>query len=216
MDSSTSYIQAYENDKAVGAAVEPLLNPKDIRAVFPITAKVSVPDNSRGFINRDGGWAFASQGIQRMMDKVTLLGGKIVPCRAVSELCRSDGRVSVVRCTDGGVYGADIVVLATGSWSASTFPELGLDTKCVATGYVTYIHCDSVVCEMGPKFHPLDRLWLICSCPRKRRRRTDHALCTSTSTQDSTSSQYVSESCFRSSTSDATDILFLSQIKVTL
>ena len=151
MDSSTSYTQAYENDKAVGAAVESLLNPKDIRAVFPITAKVSIPDNSRGFINRDGGWAFTSQGIQRMMDKVTFLGGKIVPCRAVSELCRSDGRVSTVRCADGGVYGADIVVLATGSWSASTFPELGLDTNCVATGCVTYIYCDSVVREMDSK-----------------------------------------------------------------
>ena len=69
----------------------------------------------------------------------------------MSELCRSDGRVSAVRCADGGVYGTDIVVLATGSWLTSTFPELGLDTNCVATGYVAYIHCDSVVCELDPK-----------------------------------------------------------------
>ena len=134
MDSSTSYIQAYEHDKAVGAAVESLLNRKDIRAVFPITAKVSVPDNSRGFINRDGGWAFASQGIQRMMDKVTALGGTIVAGKAVSELRRSNGRVSIVRCADGSAYDADLVVLAIGSWTASTFPDLGLDTKCLATG----------------------------------------------------------------------------------
>ncbi|PIL33413.1 hypothetical protein GSI_04035 [Ganoderma sinense ZZ0214-1] len=126
--------QAYQNDKAVGAAVEPLLNSKDIRSVFPSAANVSVPDNARGFINRDGGWAFASQGILRMMDKVTTLGGKIIAGKAVSELCRSDGKVSTVRCADGSTYEADLVVLATGSWSASAFPNLGLDTKCVATG----------------------------------------------------------------------------------
>ncbi|KAM5542918.1 hypothetical protein V8D89_003302 [Ganoderma adspersum] len=126
--------QAYENDKAAGAAAEPLLNPKDIRSVFPSTANVSLADDARGFLNRDGGWAFASQGIQRMMDKVTALGGTIVGGRAVSELCQSNGRVSIVRCADGSAYDADLVVLATGSWTASTFPDLGLDTKCVATG----------------------------------------------------------------------------------
>lgn len=128
--------QAYENDMAVGAIVEPLLDPKAIRSVFPSSAKVSVPDGAKGYINRDGGWAFASQGIQRMMDNVTSLGGKIIPGKAVSELTRSNGRVSAVRCTDGSVYDADFVVLATGSWSASAFPDLGLSTKCLATGYV--------------------------------------------------------------------------------
>ena len=140
--------QAYQNDKTVGAAVEPLLNPKDIRAVFPSTAKVSVPDNAKGFINHDGGWAFASQGIQHMMDKVTALGGRIIAGKAVSELRRSDGKVSTVRCADGSAYDTDLVVLATGSWSASTFPDLGLDTKCVATGYFT-LH--SIACEVSPK-----------------------------------------------------------------
>lgn len=135
MEHTDSYTdQAFENDKAVGAAVEALLNPIHIRSVFPATANVSLADNARGFLNRDGGWAFASQGIQRMMDKVTALGGTIVAGKAVSELHRSNGRVSIVRCADGSAYDADLVVLATGSWTASTFPDLGLDTKCLATG----------------------------------------------------------------------------------
>ncbi|KAI1785219.1 FAD dependent oxidoreductase [Ganoderma leucocontextum] len=126
--------RAYENDMAVGAAVETLPHPEAIRLVFPSTAKVSPADDARGYINRDGGWVFASQGIQRIMDKVASLGGKLVPGKAVSELARSNGRVSAVQCADGSVYDADLVVLATGSWSASAFPDLGLDSQCVATG----------------------------------------------------------------------------------
>ena len=129
--------RAYDNDVAVGAAVELLSKPEAIRSAFPSTARVSFPDHARGYINRDGGWAFASQGIERMMDKVASLGGKIIPGKAVSELRRSDGKVSAVRCADGSEYAADLVVLATGSWSASSFPGLGLDTKCLATGYAT-------------------------------------------------------------------------------
>ncbi len=128
--------QAYENDVAVGATVEPLLKPEAIHSALPNTVRVSLADNARGYINRDGGWVFASQGIQRMMDKVVSLGGNIIPGKAVSELCRSNGRVSTVRCADGSAYDADLVVLATGSWSASTFPDLGLQTRCLATGSV--------------------------------------------------------------------------------
>ena len=135
MEHTDSYTdQAFENDKAVGAAVEALLNPIHIRSVFPATANVSLADNARGFLNRDGGWAFASQGVERMMAKVTSLGGKIIPGKAVVELLKTDGKATGVRCADGSVLEADLVVLAAGSWTASAFPGLGLDGQCLATG----------------------------------------------------------------------------------
>ena len=135
-----SYIdQAYQNDVSVNANIQTLSNPEAIRSVFPNTAKLGLSDTARGFLNRDGGWAFASQGIQRMMEKVTALGGKIVAGKPVSSLSRTDGKVSAVCCVDGSVYEADIVVLAAGSWSASSFPDLGLDGQCLATGYVAAV-----------------------------------------------------------------------------
>ncbi|TBU41966.1 FAD dependent oxidoreductase [Dichomitus squalens] len=134
-EGADSYIaQAYQNDITVNADVQTLLTPEAIRNVFPTTAELGLSDAAKGFLNRDGGWAFASQGIQRLMDKVAALGGKIIPGKTVSELTRTNKRVSSVRCTDGSVHEADLVILAAGSWSASSFPDLGLDGQCLATG----------------------------------------------------------------------------------
>lgn len=135
MQGMDSYIdEAYKNDLAAGARVEILPTPESVHNIFPSEAIVSLPDNARGFLNRDGGWAFASQGVQRMMDKVVSLGGKIIPGQAVTQVLRVDGKATGVQCTDGTVFDADLVVLAVGSWTASTFPDLGVDGQCLATG----------------------------------------------------------------------------------
>ena len=45
-----------------------------------------------------------------------------------------------VKCADGTQYAADVVVIAAGSWTPSSFPKLDLMGKCLATGYVlTYL-----------------------------------------------------------------------------
>ncbi|OJT01951.1 L-pipecolate oxidase [Trametes pubescens] len=126
--------KAYENDVAAGARIEHLSGADAIRKVFPPGVSVAVPENARGWLNRDGGWAFASQGITRLMDRVTSLGGKIVPGKAVAEFLKKDGKTTGVRCEDGTVFEADLTVLAVGSWTASAFPELSLQTQCLATG----------------------------------------------------------------------------------
>ncbi|KAH9942218.1 FAD dependent oxidoreductase [Epithele typhae] len=125
--------KAYENDIAHGARVDLVDTVDAARAYFPDGVTISMTD-ARGYLNRDGGWAWASKGIQRAMELVTALGGKIVPGKAVAQLLRTDGRATGVRCVDGSTFAADAVVLATGSWSASAFPDLGLEGQCLATG----------------------------------------------------------------------------------
>ena len=135
MEGMDIYIdKAYANDIAHGARVEMLRNPEAVRTIFPAGVGVSLPENARGFLNRDGGWASASQGVQRMMDKVTALGGNILPGKAVVELLKADGKAIGIRCADGSVFDADLVILAAGSWTASAFSDLGLDGQCLATG----------------------------------------------------------------------------------
>ncbi|KAI0629034.1 FAD dependent oxidoreductase [Trametes polyzona] len=126
--------KAYENDVALGARIEHLSGPDAVRKAFPPSVNLAIPENARGYLNRDGGWAFASQGVSRLMDKITSLGGKIVPGKPVAELLRADGKTTGVRCEDGSSFEADLTVLAVGSWTASAFPELSLQTRCLATG----------------------------------------------------------------------------------
>ena len=137
MEVPDSYVdKAYDNDIALGARVAKLETPAAVRALFPDSVNVAVHDAARGFINYEGGWAWASQGIRRAMDHVSAMGGKIVPGKAVVELTREGGKATGVRCADGSVFAADVVVLASGSWTASAFGGLGLERECLATGYV--------------------------------------------------------------------------------
>jgi len=125
---------AYRNDVALGARLELLTNGVAIRQVFPPQANVASFLNATGYLNRDGGWAHASQGVSLLMDKVIALGGQVVAGKAVETLLRRDGKTVGVQCADGTVFHAKVVVLAAGSWTASSFPELRLDEQCVATG----------------------------------------------------------------------------------
>lgn len=87
-----------------------------------------------GYLNRDGGWAAATQGVSAMMSRVTALGGTILSDKGVSKLIREDGKTTGVLCSDGTTFNADMVILATGSWTASAFPELNLNSNFVSTG----------------------------------------------------------------------------------
>ncbi|KAI0753075.1 FAD dependent oxidoreductase [Daedaleopsis nitida] len=135
MQGRDSYIdEAYKNDLAHGARVDTLESAEAVRAIFPENVNVALPEDARGFLNHDGGWAFASQGVARMMEMITSLGGKILAGKAVVELARASGRVVGVHCADGSVFDTDLLVLSVGSWTASGFPDLGLDGQCLATG----------------------------------------------------------------------------------
>ncbi|TCD64557.1 hypothetical protein EIP91_003914 [Steccherinum ochraceum] len=139
---SASYAdKAYANDIALGARIDTLASPDAIRAVFPSTVKTASFDGLSGYVNHDGGWAQASKSMSILLEKVIAFeGASVIPGKAVTGLLRkADGeagkeRTVGVKCDDGTEYDAELVVLAAGSWMASTFPELDLQEKCVATG----------------------------------------------------------------------------------
>lgn len=98
---------------------------------------------AHAYMNYDGGWAHAEAGISRAIDRVRALGGTVLAGKKVVELLKEpmiDGNQSNslktkgVRCADGSEFNADIVILATGAWTASDFPDMSLNEKCLATG----------------------------------------------------------------------------------
>jgi len=95
---------------------------------------VSSFKESSGYLNFDGGWANAAQGIRLMTANVIAQGGDVIPGKSVVKLLRQNDRTSGVQFADGTTFDASLVVLATGSWTASSFPEIDFSGKCVATG----------------------------------------------------------------------------------
>jgi sarcosine oxidase/L-pipecolate oxidase len=82
----------------------------------------------------DSGWAAAGRGVDMLMARVIALGGKVVGGKAVTGLVREAGRTHGVTLADGSAIRAGLVVIATGSWTSSTFRELALDEMCTSTG----------------------------------------------------------------------------------
>ena len=126
---------AYENDVSIGARLTVLPDAAAIKSVFPKGVSIADFEGQKGYYNADGGWAFAAQGVERVLEMVTHLGGKVVPGKAATELVKESGKVVGVKCADGESFDADVVVIASGSWTACSFPELDLGARCMATGY---------------------------------------------------------------------------------
>ncbi|KAL6298270.1 FAD dependent oxidoreductase [Sparassis latifolia] len=125
--------QAYQSELALGGRIDLLKSEEAIRGIFPPGVKLGALDNKIGYINRDGGWANAAQGVSVLMKKAIALGAKVIPGKAVCKLFKTDGKTTGVECADGSVYSADLVILCAGSWTASSFPTLELGQKCLAT-----------------------------------------------------------------------------------
>ncbi|KAH9067603.1 FAD dependent oxidoreductase [Lactarius vividus] len=129
--------KAYANDVAAGvrtlrfssgdAAVRSAVFPPDVR-IGPWLERAS------GYVNLDSGWALAARGVEKMMARVVALGGKVIGGKAVTGLVREDGRTTGVRLADGSSMSAQLVVIASGSWTASTFRELDLRGHCLSIG----------------------------------------------------------------------------------
>lgn len=126
---------AYQNDLDLGLRLEPLTEINTVHNFFPQGVTLA-PFHGNGYLNRDSGWANAAQGIANLIPKVTALGGQILTNRSVTDLVMHDGKTTGVRCLDGTVFEAALVILATGAWTASAFPDLGLDKSLLATGSV--------------------------------------------------------------------------------
>ncbi|KAJ7072639.1 FAD dependent oxidoreductase [Mycena amicta] len=128
--------ESYKNDVKMGLRVEPLDTLAALRGIFPSTVQVGDFGNRTGYLNRDGGWANAGQGISILIDTITQLKGKIIPGKSAVELIcpGSNLKATGVRCGDGTVFEADLVVLATGSWTGSAFPQYSIGGLYRATG----------------------------------------------------------------------------------
>ncbi|TFK20780.1 FAD dependent oxidoreductase [Coprinopsis marcescibilis] len=125
---------AYLNDIAIGGRVSSLLSGKDISSVFPSTISLGSFENKSGYLNRDGGWANAGQGLEIMIGKVRSLGGNIYSGKQVEKIVVEQGKCKAVVCSDGSHYAAEVVVIATGSWTPSVFPDLNVKDAFLATG----------------------------------------------------------------------------------
>ena len=116
------------NDLALGARTIQLSS-GDAAVVFPEGVKTgSAFDGAFGYVNLDSGWASATRGIEMLMSRVIALGGKVLGSKAVTGLIRpggngdgDGGRTSGVSLANGSSISASLVVIATGSWTASTF-----------------------------------------------------------------------------------------------
>ena len=126
---------SYENDVAAGANVQLLESTEAVRAVFPEGTQTASFEGKFAYLNKDGGWAFAGKGLKLMLERIVQLGATVLPGKQVTGLVKDgSGHTSGVDCSDGSKYEADLVIVATGSWTPSAFPDLPLNESCLATG----------------------------------------------------------------------------------
>jgi sarcosine oxidase/L-pipecolate oxidase len=119
---------------AVGTALQKLSDSLAIRAIFPPQTWTAGFDNHSGYINFEGGWADATQGLAMMTSKVVSLNGRVLSNKNVTKIIQPNGRTTGVECSDGTFYETSLLVVATGSWTRSAFPELNISARCLATG----------------------------------------------------------------------------------
>jgi len=136
--------KAYTNDVALGVRTVKYDSGSGAvrvpRTAFPEGVKTGpafedTPAAPVAYLNLDSGWAASARGVEILMARVIALGGKVIGGKAVTGLVReSDGRTTGVRLADGSSVRASLVVIASGSWTASTFRELALGERCISTG----------------------------------------------------------------------------------
>lgn len=127
--------EAYVNDRTIGARIADLRDASAIRSIFPTGVKIASFEGAEGYFNRDGGWAAAAQGVETLLKKVRDKGVEVLAGRPVTGLIKdTEGRTVGVKTQDGTVLDADLVVIASGSWTPATFRTLDLKGKCLATG----------------------------------------------------------------------------------
>jgi len=145
-----------ENDRRLGAPIEDLPDAKAVRtkllsSLRPSSNSTTTPThaadsdsnaqyigsftNYRGYFNPEGGWAEAARAVGILLLRVREMGGRVIENQEVVGLVKDEsGWTTSVTCRDGKHFEGDRVILTIGSWTASTFPELELDSMCLATG----------------------------------------------------------------------------------
>ncbi|THU94486.1 FAD dependent oxidoreductase [Dendrothele bispora CBS 962.96] len=137
--SKKSTEKAFQNDSKLGLNIRKLKNQQDIQNSFPPGVETSF-EGLKGYINHQNGWADAHQAMVFMIEQVQKMGGEVIPDKSVKALIRTptnDGVITKgVWCMDGAKILADMVIIATGAFTSSNFPELKLNEKCRATSQI--------------------------------------------------------------------------------
>jgi sarcosine oxidase/L-pipecolate oxidase len=117
--------------------------PSEIQSILSTSVCPASFAGFTGFLNREGGWVESGRAVERLTAEVVRLGGKVIPACPFKGLHRVDGATKGVICQDERILEADKVVIATGSWTASTFEgelNMGLEMRCLATGYTSVLY----------------------------------------------------------------------------
>ncbi|KAG6837069.1 hypothetical protein H0H93_015337 [Arthromyces matolae] len=116
--------KAYQNDIDLGATLNRLQDAEAIRNVFSPDVPTASFENNSGYLNKEGGWADAGQGLSIMLEMIISLGCKVLSGKPVKCVVRDvAGKTNGVQCEDGSIYKASTVIIATGSWTPATFPD---------------------------------------------------------------------------------------------
>ncbi|KAJ1301813.1 hypothetical protein OPQ81_009041 [Rhizoctonia solani] len=85
--------------------------------------------------SRAAGSAKAAKSVELTIDAVRSMGGQVVAGKEACATIKDDtGRLTGIKFKDGSVIETDYAVIASGAWTASAFPELGLDKVIFASG----------------------------------------------------------------------------------
>ena len=130
----------FDAAQAAGTDLATLADAAALRAVYPPELR----DGGLGSMlapvatySAAAGSARAAQAVERTIDAVRALGGTVLGGRAACGTLRdASGQLTGVKFADGSVMETDYAVLAAGAWTASAFPELGLDKVIFASGCV--------------------------------------------------------------------------------
>ncbi|KIJ27450.1 hypothetical protein M422DRAFT_37755 [Sphaerobolus stellatus SS14] len=124
---------ALANDKSCGVHIQEFQNGEELRSIYPPNIELGplLLHKFEGYLNKDSGWAKARQAVELAIEQVRRLGGRVEGNKQVVGIL-PDGQG--VKLSDGTEVKAELVVIATGSWTPSTFGSLGLSDRVSATG----------------------------------------------------------------------------------
>jgi glycine/D-amino acid oxidase-like deaminating enzyme len=77
-----------------------------------------------GFYHEKGGWVESGRVVESLVNWARARGVTVDEGRRVAAIARSGGRIAGVRDATGATIDADLVVVASGSWTAQLAPEL--------------------------------------------------------------------------------------------
>ncbi|EJU03835.1 FAD dependent oxidoreductase [Dacryopinax primogenitus] len=122
------------NSLALGCRIIPATD-VGLQAYFPPIVPIPMFERDSAYLNRDGGWVEAERTMGVLRAQVEGLGALLLGGRTVTGLTKDDrGEMDAVLLSSGEDMHADLVVVATGAWTPSLFPHLGLQEKLLATG----------------------------------------------------------------------------------